>query len=1573
LNATASGLTAATSNAFNVTAGAATTLVFTTGPTSRSAGTAFSPSLQVEARDGQGNIVPAFTGTVTLAIAAGTGTPGAGLLGTVSQAAVSGVATFAGVSVNLVGTGYQLNATSAGLTTATSGVFNITPGNATQLAFTTQPVNTNAGSPITPAVVVTARDQFGNTATGFNGAVSVNIAPGTGTGGAVLSGSTTVGASSGVATFSNLSINLVGTGYQLQSTSAGLTTATSAAFNITSSTATQLAFTAQPSTATSGVAIAPAVQVTARDASGNPATGFTGPITVAITNGTGTGGAVLSGTLTVSAVAGVATFSNLSINLAGTGYTLTATSAGLTSATSSAFNINPAAATQLAFTVQPTSRNAGVAFSPSVQVTARDAAGNTATSFAGGVTIAITGGTGTTGANLLGTLTQTASAGVATFAGVSVDSAGAGYTLRATSGALTAGTSAAFNIDPTAASQLVFTRQPVNTGAGAEMTPGPQVTAKDSFGNTVTTYTGAVSIGITSGTGTGGAVLSGQTVVGAVAGVATFSGLSINLVGTGYTFTATAAGLSNAVSTAFSIGAGSATQLDFTTQPTATTAGSSISPAIQVAARDGQGNIVGSFTGNVTLAITGGTGTSGANLGGTLTQAAVNGVATFANITIDSAGTGYTLTATSAGLSNDISSAFNINAGTATHLVFTTQPSTTTSQSSISPAVQVTARDALGNRATSFSGMVGVALGGGTGGAVLSGTTSVAASSGIATFSNLSVDLVGTGYTLTATSGALTQAVSTGFNITPGTATQLVFTQQPSNGTAGTPIAPAVTVTARDAAGNVATGFVAAVTLTITPGTGTGGAVASSNVVGAVSGVATFSNLSINLAGTAYTLDATTGQGGVTGSTSTAFDIVAGAAASLQFSAEPSGSQTAGISLAPEIEITARDNQGNVATGFAGTVTLTITDGTGTGGAMIQGGTSVAATTGVSRFPGLVIDSAGTDYTITASTSGIPSASSSAFDVAPGSAAVLVFTTQPTTTGAGATIPNVVVTARDDQGNTATGFNSSVTMAITNGTGMGGAALGGTTVRTAASGVATFNDLDIDLAGTAYTLTASATGPSSGVSAAFNITAGTAATLEFSIQPASPQTAGDPFAPAVEVTARDNQGNVATSFAGQVTVAITGGTGTDNASLTGTTVVSASSGVATFSNLLIDLAGTGYTLTASATGPTSAISDAFTVSPGAAAVLVFTTQPSNATAGDFISPAVTVTARDDQGNTATGFAGLVTMSLAGGTAGADFTGASTTQVSASSGIATFSSLAVDSAGTGYTLSASGVGTPPTSSSFDVIAGAAASLDFTTEPTTVTAGLAMAIVEVTARDDQGNVATGFTGGVSLSLNGGPANAGFTASATVLESASDGIAQFASIRIDSAGAGYTLTASATGPSAGASAAFSVNPGSATTLLFTTQPVNTVQNAAIPTVAVTARDSLGNRDTGFTDPVGIVITPGSGTLNAVLSGTTPQNAVAGVASFPDLSIDLVGTAYTLTASSGALTDDISDTFEITMADLDAFLMPSDSGPRAIFGALGRELAYTRREEILPGDRASGQHERTHGETKVRTFDAA
>src|SRR5205814_1924766 len=123
----------------------------------------------------------------------------------------------------------------------------------------------------------------------------------------------------------------------------------------TAGTATQLVFSVQPSTTTAGAAITPAVQVTAQDASGNTATGFTGNVTVAI--GTNPSSGTLSGTKTVAAVAGVTTFSGLSIDKAGTGYTLTATGAGST--TSAAFNITVGSATQLVFSVRPEERRVG--------------------------------------------------------------------------------------------------------------------------------------------------------------------------------------------------------------------------------------------------------------------------------------------------------------------------------------------------------------------------------------------------------------------------------------------------------------------------------------------------------------------------------------------------------------------------------------------------------------------------------------------------------------------------------------------------------------------------------------------------------------------------------------------------------------------------------------------------------------------------------------------------------------------------------------------------------------------------------------------------------------------------------------------------------------------------------------------------------------------------------------------------------------------------------------------------------------------------------------------------------------
>jgi uncharacterized repeat protein (TIGR03806 family) len=101
--------------------------------------------------------------------------------------------------------------------------------------------------------------------------------------------------------------------------------------------ANRVAFTQQPTTVNAGATITPAVRVTVQDSSGNTVPSSTATVTLVI--GNNPGGATLSGTTSVAAVNGVATFSNLSLNNAGTGYTLTASSSGLTGATSSAFNV----------------------------------------------------------------------------------------------------------------------------------------------------------------------------------------------------------------------------------------------------------------------------------------------------------------------------------------------------------------------------------------------------------------------------------------------------------------------------------------------------------------------------------------------------------------------------------------------------------------------------------------------------------------------------------------------------------------------------------------------------------------------------------------------------------------------------------------------------------------------------------------------------------------------------------------------------------------------------------------------------------------------------------------------------------------------------------------------------------------------------------------------------------------------------------------------------------------------------------------------------------------------------------
>ena len=84
----------------------------------------------------------------------------------------------------------------------------------------------------------------------------------------------------------------------------------------------------------------PVLQVEVIDGGGSRVTSSTATISVAL--GPSAGSGTLSGTSTAAASAGVASFGNLSINAPGT-YSLTASSAGLTSATSSSFRLDQVA------------------------------------------------------------------------------------------------------------------------------------------------------------------------------------------------------------------------------------------------------------------------------------------------------------------------------------------------------------------------------------------------------------------------------------------------------------------------------------------------------------------------------------------------------------------------------------------------------------------------------------------------------------------------------------------------------------------------------------------------------------------------------------------------------------------------------------------------------------------------------------------------------------------------------------------------------------------------------------------------------------------------------------------------------------------------------------------------------------------------------------------------------------------------------------------------------------------------------------------------------------------------------
>lgn len=312
-----------------------------------------------------------------------------------------------------------------------------------QLAFAIQPSNAVAGEVVAPGVEVEIRDSRGNRVVGATDAVTISL--GANPTGAALIGTTTASAVAGVAAFPDLSLQKVGSGYTLAA-SLGAVTLTSTAFAVTPAAPAELAFKTQPPNATAGVALSPAVEVAITDAFGNTVPEATDAVTVGLSANPGS--TTLSGTLTVTSVAGIARFTDLLITKAATGYALSGSSGSLAEAISDAFSIAPGPAAQVSFAAQPSDVQANAVMAP-VLVTISDAFGNAATD---SVILTIGanpwGGPGTRPGSLSGTARLNPTNGTATYTDLRIDKPGEGYRLRATSGTAS-GESTPFHVELT--------------------------------------------------------------------------------------------------------------------------------------------------------------------------------------------------------------------------------------------------------------------------------------------------------------------------------------------------------------------------------------------------------------------------------------------------------------------------------------------------------------------------------------------------------------------------------------------------------------------------------------------------------------------------------------------------------------------------------------------------------------------------------------------------------------------------------------------------------------------------------------------------------------------------------------------------------------------------------------------------------------------------------------------------------------------------------------------------------------------------------------------------------------------
>jgi hypothetical protein len=638
--------------------------------------------------------------------------------------------------------------------------------------------------------------------------------------------------------------------------------------------------------------------------------------------------------------------------------------------------------------------------------------------------------------------------------------------------------------------------------------------------------------------------------------------------------------------------------------------------------------------------------------------------------------------------------------------------------------------------------------------------------------------------------------------------------------------------------------------------------------------------------------------------------------ARLQFVQHPGRAQ-GGQAFGTQPIVRVVDSAGNPTSAYSGTVQLDIqNDACSTPGrsATLSGQGSVAVSDGRAVFSGLRIDCAGGNYTLLARAAGLEQAISQPFTVNIGPVARLTFVISPDATRAGAALADApVVQATDLGANIVTSYRGNATVTIRNGSGASGAQLSGTRTRAFSNGEVVFDGLGIDRVGQGYVLVATS-GSFSGESAPFNITA---SELRFVDSPGD--TAANALLGSVRVEATDSFGTRDTTFSGAISLRLNGAPSGIALQPSAEPSVSASAGLADFGSAMsIRRTAQNYRIEARWNDLT-VLSAPFDIT---ASELRFANTPPTTPAGAWLG-AITVRATDGDGVVDTGFNGLVSLSLLGGTTGATLGPPANASVAAAGGTASFSGalsqLSIDRVGT-YQLRAASGGITGTSASFRI---GASELRIVYTAGNRRAGEDLFGIIVRATDGAGNVDTSYNETVSLSLTGGSAFATLTNGSTSI-AASGGTATFpAGLRIERVGQNYRILASDGTLTSAPGGAFNIT---ADRLRVSYSLTSRRAEEDLPSIFVEAVDGFGTVDSTFGGSVSLGLSGGNPS-GALGSGFTTRTASGGSVFFPaGLRIAHVGQSYRITASSGAIGGE-GATFNILANQLRWVVQPTNA----------------------------------------------